>query len=130
MPTDDARRRRMRNALWGLFVADALAMPAHWYYNVEDIKRDFDGGVSGYADPPHPHPESFMVGMAYRPDVESAESLGRPFDILHDHARYYQTTYTSLDIAMAERESEHGNMTPKTREAARARSSSGLVASR
>ena len=113
MPTDDVRRRRMRNALWGLFVADALAMPAHWYYRLDNIQKDFDGGVSGYADPPHPHPESFMVGMAYQPDVETAQRLGRPYDILHEHARFYQTSYSSIEIDRSERESEHGNVVPK-----------------
>jgi len=107
------RRRRIRNALWGLFIGDALAMPAHWYYKQENIRRDFDGGVSGYADAPHPHPESFMVGMAYRPDVESANRLGRPYDILHEHARFYDTSYGSLGIELAERESEHGNAVPR-----------------
>jgi ADP-ribosylglycohydrolase len=58
-----ARRRRIRNALWGLFIGDALAMPAHWYYRTENIVKDFNGGISGYVDPPHPHPESFMLGM-------------------------------------------------------------------
>ena len=113
----DDRERRTRNALLGLFIGDALAMPAHWYYKVENIRRDFDGGVTGYADPPNPHPESFMVGMAYRPDVETARKLERPYDILHDHARFYETTYSDLDIAididLAERESEHGNVVPK-----------------
>ncbi|MFW6312379.1 MAG: hypothetical protein ACOC2N_00655 [Spirochaetota bacterium] len=76
----------MENALWGLFIGDALAMPAHWYYDRENIRRDFDGGVTGYEAPEHPHPESFMVGMEYRPDVECARASGRPYDILHDLA--------------------------------------------
>jgi len=106
------RKRRLQNALWGLFIGDALAMPAHWYYNVENIKRDFDGGVTGYSDPPHPHPESFMVGMAYQPDVDNAKRLQRPFDILHEHARFYQTTYSDLEIERTENEGEHGNAVP------------------
>ncbi|MHC4940089.1 MAG: ADP-ribosylglycohydrolase family protein [Planctomycetota bacterium] len=106
------RKQRMRNALWGLFIGDALAMPAHWYYDRKNIERDFDGGIRGYAAAPHPHPESFMVGMAYRPDVETARRLGRPFDILHDHVRFYSTTYSDLDIELAEREGQHGNATP------------------
>jgi ADP-ribosyl-[dinitrogen reductase] hydrolase len=106
------RKQRIKNALWGLFIGDALAMPAHWYYNVDNIKRDFDGGVTGYVAPPNPHPESFMVGMAYRPDVENANKLGRPFDILHEHARFYQTTYSDIAIARTEREGAHGNAVP------------------
>jgi ADP-ribosyl-[dinitrogen reductase] hydrolase len=108
----DDRARRMRNALWGLFIGDALAMPAHWFYSIENIKRVFDGGLTGFEPAPHPHPESFMVGMTYRPDVENAKRLERPFDILHDHARFYDTSYGRLEIATGERESEHGNATP------------------
>ena len=108
----DERARRMRNALWGLFIGDALAMPAHWFYSIDNIKRVFDGGLTGYEAAPHPHPESFMVGMTYRPDVENAKRLGRRFDILHEHARFYDTSYGRLEIATGERESEHGNATP------------------
>jgi hypothetical protein len=53
-----------------------------------------------------------MVGMAYKPDTERAKSLGRPYDILHDNARFYETTYSELAIERNERESEHGNLTP------------------
>ena len=107
-----SRSQRIRNALWGLFTGDALAMPAHWFYSLENIRATFDGGVSGYQAAPHPHPESFMVGMGYHPNVERAGQLGRPYDILHEHARFYDTSYSDLEIATGERESEHGNSTP------------------
>ena len=54
-------KTRIENALWGLFIGDALAIPAHWFYNIENIRKTFDGGVTGYTDPPHPHPESFSI---------------------------------------------------------------------
>ncbi|MFW5689949.1 MAG: ADP-ribosylglycohydrolase family protein [Spirochaetota bacterium] len=104
---------RTENALWGLFIGDALAMPVHWYYDRENIRREFDGGVRGYEAPHHPHPGSFMVGMSYEPDVESARRLGRPYDILHEHARFYETSYGSLQIDRDERESQHGNSVPR-----------------
>lgn len=109
---DSNKKIRMENALWGLFIGDALAMPAHWFYNRENIKKTFNGGVTGYTDPPHPHPESFMVGMTYSPDVKNAQKLRRPYDILHKHERFYNTSYGSLDISINDRESEHGNSVP------------------
>ena len=109
----EIKKRRLKNALWGLFIGDALAMPAHWYYNTGNIVKDFDGGIRGYVDPPHPHPESFMVGMGYQPDVATAGRLGRAYDILHDHARFYNTSYSALQIRSTERESEHGNPVPQ-----------------
>jgi ADP-ribosylglycohydrolase len=116
MTHHEAIRDRARNALWGLFVGDALAMPVHWYYNTGNIARDFDGGVRRYEAPRHPHPEAFMVGMSYNPDVATAQSLGRPYDILHDHARFYDASYSPLDISLADRESEHGNAVAATDE--------------
>lgn len=105
-------RQRLQNALWGLFIGDALAMPAHWYYKLGNIPKVFDGGIRGYVEPPHPHLESFMVGMAYHPDVGTAKRLGRAFDILHEHARFYHTSYSNLQIRSAEREEAHGNLVP------------------
>ena len=110
------RRTRMQEALWGLFAADALAMPVHWYYNRDNIKNAFSGGVSGFEAPRHPHPESFMVGMTYSPDVQAAQVHGRPYDILHEHARFYRTTYSDLAIARNEQEGEHGNAVPSSNE--------------
>ncbi len=102
---------RIENALWGLFISDALSMPAHWYYKREYIKRDF-GAITGYNDAPHPHPESFMVGNGYHPDVSKANELGRPYDILHDHVRFYNASYNHLAIQTAERAGEHANAMP------------------
>ncbi len=105
------KRVRVENALWGLFISDALSMPAHWYYKLEYLERDF-GTIDGYNDAPHPHPESFMVGNGYHPDVSKANELGRPYDILHDHIRFYNTSYNHLAIQTAERAGEHANAMP------------------
>ena len=110
--TATSRQQRIKNALWGLFIGDALAMPAHWFYQLENIRSTFSGGIEGYEAPPHPHPESFMVGMEYHPDVDSAKQLGRSYDLLHEHARFYKTSYTKLEIATNEREESHGNSAP------------------
>jgi|GEM_PF-164523 len=110
------RQQRIENALWGLFAGDALAMPAHWFYQLENIHKTFDGGIRGYEAAPHPHPESFMVGMGYHPDISKAQQLGRPYDILHDSAKFYETSYTKLQIATGEREAAHGNSTPTKEE--------------
>lgn len=107
-----ATARRVENALWGLFIGDALSMPVHWYYDRKNIEREYDGGISAYETPHHPHPESFMVGMGYRPDVERARELGRPYDILHEHVRFYDASYSPLEIDRGEREGQHGNAVP------------------
>ena len=60
--TDSPRARcRAAAALRMLFVADALAMPVHWYYNPLDIDKDFPGGIKDMAAAPERHPSSIMA---------------------------------------------------------------------
>lgn len=106
---------RIENALWGLFISDAISMPAHWYYKLDYLKKDF-GAIDSYTDAPHPHPESFMVGSGYYPDVLKAKALGRPYDILHNHIRFYNTSYSHFSIQTAERAGEHANAMPMLNE--------------
>lgn len=51
---------RMRGTLWGMFTGDALAMPAHWYYNIAALRQDF-GQISDYQAPKAHHPNSIMA---------------------------------------------------------------------
>jgi len=103
---------RIKNALWGLFISDALSMPAHWYYKREYIKKDF-GKIIAYNDAPHPHPESFMVGNTYLPDIKTANKLGLSYDILHKHIGFYKTSYNDLDIETKVHAGEHANLMPE-----------------
>ena len=42
---------RKQAALFGLYVADAVAMPVHWHFRTtEDIHRDY-GRITGYLKP-------------------------------------------------------------------------------
>ena len=87
----------IENTLWGLFISDAISMPAHWYYKLKYLKQEF-GTIRGYNNAPHPHPESFMVGNGYFPDVEKANKYSRKYDILHNHIKFYDTSYSHLHI--------------------------------
>ncbi|MDO6567305.1 ADP-ribosylglycohydrolase family protein [Alteromonas sp. 1_MG-2023] len=51
---------RVVAALKNGFIADALAMPVHWYYKPADILRDFPGGVQQFESAPSFHPSSIM----------------------------------------------------------------------
>lgn len=53
-------RKRASAALKSLFVADALAMPVHWFYNRSDILKAFPGGVQQFEAAPLYHPSSIM----------------------------------------------------------------------
>jgi ADP-ribosyl-[dinitrogen reductase] hydrolase len=72
---------RIKGALYGMFIGDALAMPVHWYYDREALKRDY-GRVTNYLAPKNPHPDSILWRSSYTPRNRSA-------DILHDQAQYW-----------------------------------------
>ncbi|HEY5674883.1 MAG TPA: ADP-ribosylglycohydrolase family protein [Malonomonas sp.] len=55
------QQRRACAALKNLFVADALAMPVHWYYNPLDIEKAFPGGITRLEAAPESHPASIMA---------------------------------------------------------------------
>lgn len=55
-----SKEDRMRGALWGMFVGDALAMPVHWYYNIAALWQDF-GQIRDYQSPKAHHPNSIMA---------------------------------------------------------------------
>ncbi len=57
MPT---RTERMRGALLGMFIGDALAMPVHWYYNTAALDRDYPK-LDGYLAPRRLHPDSLLA---------------------------------------------------------------------
>lgn len=63
LPTFDHTITSMRNhlvgAFWGLFAGDALAMPVHWYYSLDQLKRDF-GRIEGYVKPKLKLPNSIL----------------------------------------------------------------------
>jgi len=77
----DHRAQRLRNALWGAFVGDALAMPVHWYYDRGALRRDY-GTVANYLAPKNPHPDSIL--WRSRCDL-----LQPQYDILHDQRPYW-----------------------------------------
>jgi ADP-ribosylglycohydrolase len=54
------QRLRASAALKNLFVADALAMPVHWFYNPLDIEKAFPGGITRLEAAPEYHPGSIM----------------------------------------------------------------------
>lgn len=65
----------------GSLVADAVAMPGHWYYDREALRRDY-GDFEVYQAPKNPHPDSIL----WRSRYETANARG---DILREQAQYW-----------------------------------------
>jgi ADP-ribosyl-[dinitrogen reductase] hydrolase len=79
--SDISFSERVAGALYGLFIADALAMPVHWYYDTDALRRDY-GQVRDFLAPRNPHPDSILWRSSFVPSSTAA-------DILHDQARYW-----------------------------------------
>jgi len=74
-------QERIEGMLTGLQAGDALAMPAHWYYNQASLARDY-GEIDDYLAPRNPHPDSILWRSKYVPRNARGE-------ILHDQAKYW-----------------------------------------
>ena len=74
-------------ALLGSLVADAVAMPVHWYYDRAALDRDYPALADprvplGYLAPRSPHPDSILWRSQWTaPDAKH--------DILRDQARFW-----------------------------------------
>ncbi|KAK9524287.1 hypothetical protein VZT92_018137 [Zoarces viviparus] len=95
-------RRSVSSALWGMCAGDSMSMPVHWYYDVDDIRRDFGGWIAGFTSPRDRHPSSILSlsntagsgrttwsSGAKRPDV-----VGNV--ILHDKLDLWKTSKGSV----------------------------------
>jgi ADP-ribosylglycohydrolase len=72
---------RCAGMISGAYIADALAMPAHWYYDRTALREDY-GVIRSYLPPKHPHPDSILWRSSYTP-------LNERGDILREQAQYW-----------------------------------------
>merc|ERR1719242_622106 len=88
----DAVKKSKAETLWGLFVADAIAMPVHWFYNPDDIVTEYGNWLTGYIAPNQKHPSSILrlsaVDGSGRGSTSSSNSLIGSV-ILHDKLKYW-----------------------------------------
>lgn len=56
---DQATIDRIKGALYGIFIGDALSMPVHWYYDPNRLMQEF-GYIENYEAPKKFHPSSIM----------------------------------------------------------------------
>jgi ADP-ribosylglycohydrolase len=83
----DHRDDTSLRAFLGSLVADAVAMPVHWYYDTAALDRDYPRLADPTRPPEHlpprsPHPDSILWRSSWTPPTPQT-------DILHDQARYW-----------------------------------------
>jgi len=65
-----ALKNAISEAIWGMVIADAVAMPVHWFYQIDEIKKRYNGWITGYTAPCERHPTSILA-------ISNAEGSGR-----------------------------------------------------
>uniref|UniRef100_A0A0L8GEA0 ADP-ribosylglycohydrolase n=1 Tax=Octopus bimaculoides TaxID=37653 RepID=A0A0L8GEA0_OCTBM len=93
-PISESVKRAKCEALWGMFIGDALSMPVHWYYNTNDILKNYDRWISDYTAP-----KTFYSGSIL--PLSAADDSGRKSSsnnqtkaiigqvILHDKLKFW-----------------------------------------
>ncbi len=62
-PSLEPSADRAAGAIVGAFIGDALGLGPHWYYDLDELRRDFGPWISGYTDPkPHAKYHAGMKG--------------------------------------------------------------------
>jgi len=51
---------RAAGAIMGALIGDALGLGCHWYYNLDELHRDYGAWITGYTDP---KPDRYHGGM-------------------------------------------------------------------
>lgn len=52
--------QRAQGALMGAFIGDALALGPHWYYDLDELRKNFGAWITDYADP---KPDHYHAGL-------------------------------------------------------------------
>jgi ADP-ribosylglycohydrolase len=58
------RKDRAAGAVMGALIGDALGLGPHWYYDLEEMRRDYGDWIDGYTDPkPHRYHAGLKAGQ-------------------------------------------------------------------
>jgi hypothetical protein len=73
---------RQAGALWAIFIADALAAPAHWYYDTQALMADY-GKIEHYVAPRLRHSSNKIMHNHWRDNKHNVRGLVEGGFILH-----------------------------------------------
>jgi ADP-ribosylglycohydrolase len=94
MTFSNLARARATAALKLTYVADALSMPVHWFYNPQDIFTAFPAGIQKFEAAPPSHPHNFLT----LPDTKGKQIVGEV--ILKDKAKFWGVPHQHVHQSM------------------------------
>jgi len=81
---------RAQGAIMGALIGDALALGPHWYYNLEELRRDYGEWVSDYTDP---QPDRYHAGLNAGQLSQSGYLLAMLLQSLADCGEYDEADF-------------------------------------
>jgi len=89
--------KRIRGALWGMFIGDALSMPVHWCYDQSDMKEKY-GEIRDYMPAPDTVDNTIMYNHWESNKHSSNDLIG--VHINHGKESFWEKMYTHYHQGM------------------------------
>jgi ADP-ribosylglycohydrolase len=83
-------RDRAAGAIMGAFIGDAMGLGPHWYYDLEELRRDYGPWVSDYTDP---KPGRYHDGLKAGQSSQAGIILKLLLQSLASHGEYDQSDF-------------------------------------
>ena len=65
---------RAAGAVMGALIGDALGVGPHWYYDLDEMRRDYGDWITGYTDPkPHRYHSGLKAGQLSQPGIRKQD---------------------------------------------------------
>jgi ADP-ribosylglycohydrolase len=89
-PSLNAQQDRAAGAVLGAFVGDAMGLGPHWYYDLDEQRRDYGDWISGYTDP---KPDRYHGGLKAGDSSQAGLILKLTIKSLVAHKGYNQSDF-------------------------------------
>lgn len=89
-PQQPSRSERIRGAIMGAFVGDALALGPHWYYDLDELRSAYGEWIRDYTAP---RPGRYHAGLPAGASSQSGVILALTLQSLVDSGRYDEADF-------------------------------------
>src|SRR5699024_2544218 len=90
MSTQTERKSRIEGALMGAFVGDALALGPHWYYDLDELRREYGDWITDYTTP---KPGRYHSGLKAGASSQAGIILALTLESLVNHRGYDEADF-------------------------------------